>query len=42
MLKDLIVNLAVGAKSDPAADYALSVAQTFGAHLTAPPSPSSR
>lgn len=34
MLKDLIVNLAVGAKSDPAADYALSVAQAFGAHLT--------
>jgi nucleotide-binding universal stress UspA family protein len=34
MLKDLIVNLAVGAKSDPAADYAVSLAQACGAHLT--------
>ena len=34
MLKDLIVNLAVGAKSDPAAEYALSIAQMFDAHIT--------
>ena len=34
MLKDLIVNLAIGAETDPTADYALSVAQTFGAHIT--------
>ena len=34
MLKDLIVNLAVAGKDDPTADYALSVAQIFGAHLT--------
>jgi nucleotide-binding universal stress UspA family protein len=34
MLKDLIVNLAVGAKSGPAADYAVSLARACGAHLT--------
>ncbi len=34
MLKDLIVNLTVDTKNDPAADYAVSVAQAFGAHLT--------
>lgn len=34
MLKDIIVNLAIGAKSDPAVDYALSVAEMFGAHVT--------
>jgi nucleotide-binding universal stress UspA family protein len=34
MLKNLIVNLAVEAKDDRAADYAISVAQKFGAHLT--------
>lgn len=34
MLKDLIVNLAVGEKNDAVADYALSVAETFGAHVT--------
>ena len=34
MIKDLIVNLAVGAGEDPAANYALSVAQMFNAQLT--------
>lgn len=34
MLKDILVNLAVGAKSDPAADYALSIAAGFDAHIT--------
>jgi nucleotide-binding universal stress UspA family protein len=34
MLKDLIVNLAVGTNSDPASDYAVSLAQVCGAHLT--------
>jgi nucleotide-binding universal stress UspA family protein len=35
MLKDLVVNLTVGAPRDPAADYAISIAKTFGAHLAA-------
>jgi nucleotide-binding universal stress UspA family protein len=34
MLKDLVVNLTVGPAHDAAADYAISMAQTFGAHLT--------
>lgn len=34
MLKDLIVNLTLGAEKDPTAGYALSVAETFGAHVT--------
>ena len=34
MLKDLIVNLTVGTQKDPTADYALSIAQAFGAHVT--------
>ena len=33
MLKDLIVNLALGTKAHPAADYALSIAETFEAHI---------
>lgn len=33
MLKDIVVNLKVGAARDTAADYAISIAQTFGAHL---------
>ena len=33
MLKDLIVNLALGTKAHPAADYALSIAETFDAHI---------
>jgi len=35
MLKDLIVNLTPARSQDPAADYAVSLAATFGAHLTA-------
>lgn len=34
MFKDLIVNLAVGATNDVAAEYAISLAQSYGAHLT--------
>ena len=33
MIKDLLVNLTVGASRDVAADYALSVGQAFGAHV---------
>jgi nucleotide-binding universal stress UspA family protein len=32
MIKDLIVNLGLGDR-DPAGDYAISIAQTFGAHV---------
>lgn len=32
MIKDIVVNLALGT-SDPAAEYAVSVAEAFGAHL---------
>jgi nucleotide-binding universal stress UspA family protein len=35
MPKDIIVNLTPSRPQDPAADYAVSLAQTFGAHLTA-------
>lgn len=34
MIKDLVVNLSLGESRDVAADYATSVASTFGAHLT--------
>jgi hypothetical protein len=33
MIKDVIVNLTVDASRDAAADFAISVARTFGAHL---------
>jgi nucleotide-binding universal stress UspA family protein len=33
MIKDLIVNLAVGTERDPARDYALTIAEAFNAHL---------
>jgi len=33
MIKDVVVNLSIGAARDPAADYAISVAEAFGAHL---------
>ena len=33
MIKDLIVNLATGAERDPARDYALTIAEAFGAHI---------
>ena len=33
-MKDIIVNLTVDAARDPAADYAISVARAFDAHLT--------
>jgi nucleotide-binding universal stress UspA family protein len=33
MIKDLIVNLAIGAERDPARDYALTIAEAFGAHI---------
>jgi nucleotide-binding universal stress UspA family protein len=33
MIKDIIVNLTVDASRDAAADFAISVARTFGAHL---------
>ncbi|MFZ0400620.1 MAG: universal stress protein, partial [Pseudolabrys sp.] len=32
MIKDIVVNLGLGA-TDPACDYAVSVAETFGSHL---------
>lgn len=35
MLKDIILNLTPGKSPDPAADYAVSLASLFGAHLTA-------
>jgi nucleotide-binding universal stress UspA family protein len=35
MLKDIIVNLSLGNRQDGAADFALSVANTFDAHLAA-------
>lgn len=34
MLKDIVVNLNPGRQQDPAADYAISLAAQFGAHLT--------
>jgi hypothetical protein len=34
MIKDVVVNLSVGANRDPACDYAISVARSFNAHLT--------
>jgi hypothetical protein len=34
MLKDLVVKLSIGGKADPAANYALSIAESFGAHIT--------
>src|SRR5271169_1833713 len=34
MIKDIVVNLSVGEKAGPAADYAVSVAAAFDAHLT--------
>jgi nucleotide-binding universal stress UspA family protein len=33
MIKDIVVNLSPREKSDPAADYALSVARTYQAHI---------
>ncbi len=33
MMKDLVVNLTIGAKRDVAAAYALSIAETFAAHV---------
>jgi nucleotide-binding universal stress UspA family protein len=33
MIKDIVVNLSVGAQRDVAADYAMSMARHFGAHL---------
>ena len=35
MLKDIVVNLSLGAKRDVAGDYAISIAQAFDAHVTA-------
>ncbi len=34
MIKDIVVNLSVGEKAGPAADYAVSVAAAFHAHVT--------
>ncbi len=34
MIKDIVVNLTMGSPRDVAADYAVSVASAFGAHLT--------
>lgn len=34
MIKDIVVNLTMGAPRDVAADYAVSIASAFGAHLT--------
>ena len=33
MIKDIVVNLSVGENGGPAGDYAVSVADTFGAHV---------
>ena len=33
MIKDIVVNLTIGASRDPASEYAVSVASAFGAHL---------
>jgi nucleotide-binding universal stress UspA family protein len=33
MIKDIVVNLSVGEKADPACDYAVSVAAAFDAHV---------
>lgn len=35
MIKDVVFHLGVDREPDPAAEYAVSVAQTFGAHLSA-------
>jgi len=35
MIKDLVVHLAAGAKPDPAGAYAISIAEAFGAHVSA-------
>jgi nucleotide-binding universal stress UspA family protein len=35
MIKDLLVNLSIGAKNDAAIPYAVSLAEAFGAHATA-------
>lgn len=34
MITDLVVNLGIGQARDPATAYAVSIAETFGAHLT--------
>lgn len=34
MIKDIVVNLALTGSHDPAAAYAISIAQAFGAHVT--------
>src|SRR5215472_4314544 len=34
MIKDIVANLSVGISRDVATDFAVSVAATFGAHLT--------
>src|ERR1700735_4681597 len=34
MIKDIVVNLGVGEKTNPASEYAISVAAAFDAHLT--------
>jgi hypothetical protein len=34
MIKDIVVNLNVGAEANWASDYAISVAAAFNAHLT--------
>ena len=34
MIKDIIVNLALARAQDRAVDYAISIAQTFEAHIT--------
>ena len=34
MIKDIVVNLALARAQDPAVDYAISIAQTFEAHIT--------
>ena len=33
MIKDIVVNLSVGERAGPAGDYAVSIAETFDAHL---------
>ena len=33
MIKDILVNLSYGTSQDGVSNYALSVAETFGAHI---------
>ncbi len=34
MIKDIVVNLTLGAETDPACRYAISLAEAYNAHIT--------